>query len=143
MPILAIETATALVGRERRGEQILETQLLELEGCAPDGRAGRACLIFSQAVEPARTAAVGYLTEAADGALVIVGWLPEADYPAYRGILAEGRALELHFETRDPTTGYLRRLALGRRTEALIAATPGTGTTAAAPRRETAFAMPL
>ena len=145
MPILAIETATALVGRQVRGSGVHETQLLEFEGRGADGRPGRACLIFSDAVEPERMAPVGYVSEAADGTVDLVGWLPETAYVAYRNELAEGGALQLHFETRDRTSGYLRRLALGRADEALFAEASGRREQPGGrPRRpDIAFAMPL
>jgi hypothetical protein len=144
MPILIVETATALVGRERRGDVILETQLIELEGRSPDDRPGRACLVFSAAVEPARIMAVGYVTEA-DGVFSLVGWLPEAAYPVYRGCLTQGGTLGLRFEMRDRTSGYLRRIALSRGDATLVATgrTGGTRGDQAARRPEIAFAMPL
>jgi len=146
MPIFAIETATAYVGRERRSGRIYETQMLEVEGRGSDGRPSRACFIFSAAVDPARTAPVGYVTEAGDGGVRLVGWLPETEYRTYRDILAEGGALQVHFETRDRTTGYLRRLALGRDDATLVASTRGRGVRSGdQPRRRpaVAFAMPL
>jgi hypothetical protein len=144
MPTLCIEIATALVGREPRGDRVMETQVLELEGWS-DGRPGRACLIFSAAVEPARTAPVGYVTEDGGGGIGLVGWLPEHAYPIYRRILAKGGALKLHFETRNPTSGYLRRLALGRGAKALVATSPGVAAPAEWPERPRAmaYAMPL
>jgi hypothetical protein len=144
MPILAIENATALVGRERRGDQMLETQLIELDGRSSVGGPGHACLIFSRAVDPARTLAVGYVTEA-DGVVSVVGWLPEAAYGEYRHHLCAGGALGLRFEMRDRSSGYLRRIALARGTSTLVAtgAGSGRGMGQSGRRPEIDFAMPL
>lgn len=143
MPLFAIETATAHVARASRGPDVEETRILEVEGRGPDARTCRASLVFSPAVDAARTVPVGYVTEASDGSLSIVGWLPEAAYPAYRAALAAGGPLRLQFETRDRGTGYLRRLALARRDATLVATGPGRRGADTGQGQEIAFAMPL
>ena len=146
MPIFAIETATTRFGRERRAGNARGFRTLELEGPVEGGIRNRACLIFSSAVDPSRTAPVGYVSEGADGGLALVGWLPEEAYSAYREALGAGGRLQVHYETRDPTTGYLRRIAIGRADAALVAATAGCPVLDAAEERrgrEVAFAMPL
>ena len=84
---------------------------------------------------------VGYLTDAAEAGLSLIGWLPAAEYEARRRIIGEGGPLQVHYETRDGREGYLRRLALGRADATLrsvASAQHGHGDAEAA-----AFAMPL
>jgi hypothetical protein len=144
MPIFVIDTATTRFGRERRAGRARDFRTLEVEGPAAGGGRNHACLIFSGAVDPARTAPVGYVTGGSDGGLSLVGWLPEEAYPTYRGIVAGGGALQVHYEARDATSGYLRRIAIGRADEALVAATGGCPVLERSdePHR-LAFAMPL
>jgi hypothetical protein len=146
MPIFAIETMTSYVGRQRRAGEVHEARILEVQGPTPDGGRNRARFVFSAAVEPHRTAPVGYVTAAGATGLDLVGWLPHADFETYRDILDEGGQLQVHFETRDDETGYLRRLALGRANAVLVSAAPGEPVIDrehAPPRNEFAFAMPL
>jgi hypothetical protein len=146
MPIFAIDTATARFGRERRSGRARDFRTLEVEGPADGGGRNRACLIFSAAVEPARTAPVGYVTEGSDGGLALVGWLPEEAFGVYREVVAAGGALQVHYETRDRTSGYLRRIAIGRADAALVAAIGGCPVLEPSDeplRPELAFAMPL
>jgi hypothetical protein len=146
MPIFAIDTATARYGRERRAGCTRDFRTLEVEGPAEGGGRNHACLIFSAAVDPARTSPVGYVTEGTDGGLALVGWLPETAYPAYREVVAEGGPLQVHFEPRDRTSGYLRRIAIGRADAALVAAMGGCPVLERSEeplRQEPAFAMPL
>ena len=122
------------------------TRVLELTGETPSGRPCRGCLVFSPAVDPTRTAPVGYVTEAVEGGLSIVGWLPATAYGGYWRVLEAGGALHLHFELRDRTSGYLRRLAIGRSDEAQVATIRGRpvqqGLLSRRPS-EIAYAMPL
>jgi hypothetical protein len=144
MPIFAIDTATTRFGRERRAGRSHDFRTLEVEGPAAGGGRNRACLIFSGAVDPARTAPVGYVTGGTDGGLSLVGWLPEEAYPTYREAVSAGGALQVHYETRDHTSGYLRRIAIGRADAALVAAMggcPALDPSDEPPRP--AFAMPL
>lgn len=146
MPIFEIETITTYVGQERRAGRTYEARILEVEGAAAQGGRNRARFVFSAAVDPRRTAPVGYVTEAGEGGIDLVGWLSEAEYATYRDILAEGGRLQVHFETRDRESGYLRRLALGRANAALVSAAPGELVLQRdrTPRRQDiAFAMPL
>jgi hypothetical protein len=145
MPIFAIETVTTYVGHERDGGG-RTVRIIEVAGSAENGGRNRARFVFSDAVDPRRTAPVGYVTAVGETGLELVGWLPASEHAAYAAVLEEGGPLQVHFETRDPTTGYLRRLALGRANATLVSAAPGelvldrpTG-----PRRgDIAFAMPL
>ncbi|MFO1209922.1 MAG: hypothetical protein U1E40_11980 [Amaricoccus sp.] len=118
MPIFTIDTVTAHVSRERRAGRMQESRTLEVEGPSGDGGRSRAFFVFD--AEPS-TPAVGYLTRAGE-AVSLVGWLPEATYATFRDAIAEGGALEVHYETRDDSSGYLRRLALGRPGAAPVAA---------------------
>ena len=111
MPIFTIKTVTTHVSRERRAGRIRESRTLEVEG--PSGNGGRSRAFFVFDAEPS-TPAVGYLTRAGAAGVSLVGWLPEATYAVFRDAIAEGGALEVQYETRDDSSGYLRRLALGR-----------------------------
>jgi hypothetical protein len=146
MPIFAIDTVTTYVGHEPGEVGGRTVRIIEVKGPAEGGGGNRARFIFSGAVDPRRTAPVGYVTAVGETGLDLVGWLPAADYAAYHDILESGGPLQVHFETRDRTTGYLRRLALGRANATLVAAAPGELVIArpTAPRRpHLAFAMPL
>ncbi len=143
MPIFAIDTATTHVGRERRGGRITETRTLEVEGQGANGGRNHARFVFGSN----RVASVvGYLTQAGARGISLVGWLPAAEFEAYRDILAAGGPLQVHYETRDGGAGYLRRVGLGRAGAALVAALgrrptqPGGGGQRSPAR---AFAMPL
>jgi hypothetical protein len=146
MPIFDIETVTTYVGRERRAGRSCAARVVEVNGTAPQGGRNRARFVFSTAVEPHRTAPVGYVTAGTEAGVELVGWLPEADYAAYREILEGGGRLQVHFETRDRESGYLRRIALGRANATLLSASPGElvlDRDRAPRRQDIAFAMPL
>ena len=141
MPSFAIKSAVSRAGDDRRGAETREFRTLELEGPSEGKCRYRACLIFSSAVEAARTVPVGYVAEDGDGGVALVGWLPAEDFALYRDAVASGEAAHVLYETRDETTGYLRRIALTRDAGPAIAAenrrTPRTRAI------RTAFAMPL
>lgn len=141
MPFFTIESAVSRAGNDCRGPEAQEFRTLEIEGPSDGRRRHRACLIFSPAVEAARTTPVGYVAEDADGAVSLVGWLPAEDFSLYRDAVASGAASRVLYETRDETTGYLRRIALTRETGPVIAAGGCRGLRERAIR--TAFAMPL
>lgn len=141
MPFFTIESAVSRAGNDSRGPEAQEFRTLEIEGPSEGRRRHRACLIFSPAVDAARTTPVGYVAEDADGAVSLVGWLPAEDFELYRDAVASGEASRVLYETRDETTGYLRRIALTRQTGPVIAAGGCRGLRARAIR--TAFAMPL
>lgn len=141
MPSFSIESAVSRAGNDHRNGEAREFRTLELEGPTEGKRRHRACLIFSPAVEAARTVPVGYVAEDGDGGVALVGWLPAEDFALYRDAVASGEAARVLYETRDETTGYLRRIALIRDTGPAIAARGGRS-----PRERTirtAFAMPL
>jgi hypothetical protein len=143
MPTFAIDSATTEVSRERRGGRLRETRTLELEGPAPNGGRNRARFWFAPAVT--RGPAVGYMVAADADGVSLFGWLPLEAYAAYHDIVAAGGPLQVHYETRDETSGYLRRLGIGRDNAALIASgskQPGAEAARPAPR-EPAFAPPL
>ncbi|MFO1142285.1 MAG: hypothetical protein U1E59_07835 [Amaricoccus sp.] len=119
MPIFTIESVTTHVSRERRAGRVQQSRTLELEG--PSGEGGRSRAFFVFDAEPS-TPAVGYITRADAAGVSLVGWLPEAAYRTFRAAVAEGGALEVQYETRDDSSGYLRRLALGRPGAAPVAA---------------------
>ena len=141
MPSFTIESAVSRAGTDRTGQGAREFRTLELEGPSADDRRHRACLIFSEVVEAARTVPVGYVAEDSDGAVSLVGWLPADDFAAYRDAIASGAASHVLYETRDDATGYLRRIALTRDRDAAPAAGRRPGWRDRAVR--TAFAMPL
>jgi hypothetical protein len=146
MPVFAIEIATTRYGRERRAGGNREFRTLEVEGAAEEGGRNSACLIFSGAVDPARTVPVGYVSRGSDGGVALVGWLPETAYAAYREVIAGGGPLHVHYETRDPTTGYLRRIGIGRADATLVAAMGGSPALDRGEEhrpQDLAFAMPL
>ena len=139
MPIFSIETATTGVSRERRAGRVCERPTLEVEGPAAEGGRNRARFVFGR---PRPATAVGYLT-ACGPDRGVAGRLAAGG--GFRGLPRRGRpaggSLQVHYETRDGSSGYLRRLGLGRAGSALIAAT------SLRPRRTEAsgagFAMPL
>ena len=139
MPSFAIKSAVSRAGNDHRGAETQEFRTLEIEGPSEGRRRHRACLIFSPAVEVARTVPVGYVAEDGDGGVSLVGWLPAADFETYRDAVASGQASRVLYETRDETTGYLRRIALTRDTGPVVAA----GAQRLARAIRTAFAMPL
>ena len=138
MPIFSIETATTGVSRERRAGRVCERPTLEVEGPAAEGGRNRARFVFGR---PRPATAVGYLTACGPDRVSLVGWLPAAAFAAFRDAATGGGSLQVHYETRDGSSGYLRRLGLGRAGSALFAAT------SLRPRRTEAsgagFAMPL
>jgi hypothetical protein len=145
MPSFTIASAVSRAGNDRRGSEDREFRTLEIEGPSEGRRRHRACLIFSPAVEAARTVPVGYVAEDADGGVSLVGWLPAEDFTLYRDAVSSGEASKVLYETRDETTGYLRRIALTREHGPAVAAggcRPGRGETRGRTLR-TAFAMPL
>ena len=141
MQFFTIESVVSRTGSDEHGAEVGGFRTLEIEGPDEDGRRHRACLIFSAAVEAARTAPVGYVAEDADGGVALVGWLPAGDFARWRDVFASGDASRLLYETRDEATGYLRRVTLSC----------DAGPALAALRRRllgkhmvrTAFAMPL
>jgi hypothetical protein len=139
MPIFAIDTAVTCVSHERRGGYIQMTRILEVHGPAPGGGRNRARFVFSTDIHRNHPAPVGYLTDAGEAGLSLIGWLPAEEYEAHRRIVDAGGPLQVHYETRDGHEGYLRRLALGRADAALRAVASGPSRRSAAP----AFAMPL
>jgi hypothetical protein len=141
MPIFDIDTAVTCISRERRGGQMEVTRILEVQGRAAGGGRNRARFVFSADVHRDHPAPVGYLTDAGEAGLSLIGWLPAEEYEAHRRIVDAGGPLQVHYETRDGREGYLRRLALGRADAALRAvATPRARGRAAA---SAVFAMPL
>ena len=142
MPSFTIESAVSRAGNDCRGAESREFRTLEIEGPSEGSRRHRACLIFSPAVEAARTTPVGYVAEDADGAVSLVGWLPAEDFALYRDAVASGAASRVLYETRDETTGYLRRIALTRESGPVVAA-GGCRRLRAGSVIRTAFAMPL
>ncbi len=145
MPFFAIESAISRGGNDPRGGEGRDFRTLEIEGPSHGGRRTRACLIFSPAVDVARTSPVGYVAEDADGGVLLVGWLPVGDFELYRDAVASGEAARVLYETRDDTTGYLRRIALTRADGPTVASggrRPSRGTAAGRSTRS-AFAMPL
>lgn len=141
MPIFAIDTALTCVSQERREGCTAVTRILEVQGRAPGGGCNRARFVFSPDIHRDHPTPVGYLTDAAEAGLSLIGWLPAAEYEAHRRIIDEGGPLQVHYETRDGREGYLRRLALGRADATLrsvASAQHGHGDAEAA-----AFAMPL
>jgi hypothetical protein len=144
MPAFAIESAVSRTGSDGSGGELRAFRTLEIEGPANGPSRNRACLIFSDVVDPARTAPVGYVARDADGGVSLVGWLPEAAYAACRDAVATGEAVEIHYETRHDTIGYLRRIALGRSDGSVFAAGGQPNAAHGSPESErTAFAMPL
>lgn len=144
MPFFAIESAVSRAGTDRRGGEDREFRTLEIEGPSDGRRRHRACLIFSPAVESARTAPVGYVAEDSDGGVSLVGWLPVEDFALYRDAVASGEAARVLYETRDETTGYLRRIALTRASGPAVAAGGCRSARDVRARAlRTAFAMPL
>jgi hypothetical protein len=141
MPFFTIESAVSRAGNDGRGAKSREFRMLEIEGPSDGLRRHRACLIFSPAVEVARTSPVGYVAEDADGTVSLVGWLPVEDFALYRDAVATGEASRVLYETRDETTGYLRRIALTRAAGPVVAALGCRQVRARTGR--TAFAMPL
>ena len=121
MPIFDIDAALTCISRERRGGRTEVTRILEVQGPAAGGGRNRARFVFSADIERAHPAPVGYLTDAGEAGLSLIGWLPAADYEAHRRIIDAGGPLQVHYETRDGRDGYLRRLALGRADAALVA----------------------
>jgi hypothetical protein len=140
MPFFTIQSAVSRAGSDRRGDEVRDFRTLEIEGPCEGRRRHRACLIFSPAVEVARTVPIGYVAEDADGGVSLVGWLPAEDFALYRDAVASGEASLVLYETRDETTGYLRRIALTR-DGAPATAAGDRGIRARATRP--AFAMPL
>ena len=141
MPSFTIASAVSRAGNDRRHGEDREFRTLEIEGPSEGRRRHRACLIFSPAVEAARTIPVGYVAEDADGGVSLVGWLPAADFALYRDAVSSGEAARVLYETRDETTGYLRRIALTRAGGPATAACGCRGI--GAQNARTAFAMPL
>jgi hypothetical protein len=141
MPIFDIDTAVTCVSRERRGSRIEVTRILEVQGPARDGGRNRARFVFSADVHRDHPTPVGYLTDAGEAGLSLIGWLPAEEYEAHRRIVDAGGRLQVHYETRDGREGYLRRLALGRADATLraVASSGARGPAAAA----AVFAMPL
>jgi hypothetical protein len=142
MPFFTIESAVSRAGDDCQGAGSREFRTLEIEGPSDGRRRHRACLIFSAAVDAARTTPVGYVAEDADGAVSLVGWLPAEDFALYRDAVASGEAARVLYETRDETSGYLRRIALTRAAGPVIAA-GGCRRLRAQGEIRTAFAMPL
>ena len=144
MPFFAIESAVSRAGTDRCGDTHREFRTLEIEGPSEGRRRHRACLIFSPAVEAARTTPVGYVAKDSDGGVSLVSWLPVEDFALYRDAVASGEASRVLYETRDETTGYLRRIALTRGTGPTVAAGGCRSTRDIRTRAiRTAFAMPL
>jgi hypothetical protein len=139
MPIFAIDTAVTCISRERRGGRMELTRILEVQGPAPGGGRNRARFVFGVDIHRDHPAPVGYLTDAGEAGLSLIGWLPAGEYEAHRRIVDAGGPLQVHYETRDGREGYLRRLALGRADAALRAVASRRSRAPAAP----AFAMPL
>ena len=141
MQFFAIESVVSRTGSDDKGAEVGEFRTLEVEGPDAEGRPHRACLIFSAAVEAARTAPVGYVAEDADGGVALVGWLPAADFTRWRDAFASGAVSRILYETRPEVTGYLRRVTLscerGPALGALRRRLFGGGVV------RTAFAMPL
>jgi hypothetical protein len=141
MPIFTVERTRTRVSRERRGGELRETQVLDVEGPAEGGGRNRARFFFGPGVRPVPV--VGYVVRAGTAGVSLVGWLPIAAWKGFREAIADGGPLEVHYETRDHTQGgYLRRLGLGRRNAPLVAAVPRRARSGAALQRP-AFAMPL
>ena len=140
MPIFDIDAALTCISHERRSGRTEVTRILEVQGPAAGGGRNRARFVFSADIERTHPAPVGYLTDAGEAGLSLIGWLPAKEYEAHRRIVDAGGPLQVHYETRDGREGYLRRLALGRADATLraIAATARGRAPAAA-----AFAMPL
>jgi hypothetical protein len=139
MPIFAIDTALTCISRERRAGRMEVTRIIEVEGPAPGGGRNRARLVCSADVHRDHPAPVGYLTDAGEAGLSLIGWLPASEYEAHRRIIDEGGLLQVHYETRDGREGYLRRLALGRADAALRAVASRQSRASATP----AYALPL
>lgn len=141
MPFFTIQHAVSRAGSDSDPAGEREFRTLEIEGPCEGSRRHRACLIFSPAVDAARTAPVGYVAEDGDGAVSLVGWLPAEDFALYRDAVASGEATRVLYETRDDTSGYLRRIALTRAARPVVSA--GGRQQARAHAIRTAFAMPL
>jgi len=139
MPIFAIDTALTCISRERRAGRMVVTRILEVQGPAAGGGRNRARFVFSDDIHRNHPAPIGYLTDAGEAGLSLIGWLPAEEYEAHRRIADAGGPLQVHYETRDGHEGYLRRLALGRADAALraVASRPSRAPAASA------FAMPL
>jgi hypothetical protein len=140
MPIFDVDTAVTCVSRERRRGRVEETRILEVQGRARGGGRNRARFVFSADVQREHPTPVGYLTDAGEAGLSLIGWLPAEEYEAHRRIVDAGGPLQVHYETRDGREGYLRRLALGRADAPLRAVGSPRARGRAAPA---AFAMPL
>lgn len=139
MPIFEIDTAVTCISRDRRCGKRAVTRILEVQGPADGGGRNRARFVFSDSIDRHLPSPVGYLTDAGEAGLSLIGWLPAAEYEAHRRIVDDGGPLQVHYETSDGREGYLRRLALGRGDATLRAV-------ATRPRpkaRAAAFAMPL
>jgi hypothetical protein len=142
MPVFAIESVNMRVSRERRGGEVRETRVLEVEGPGHAGGRNRAIFVFDAA--SAAAPVVGYIVGIGTAGVTLMGWLPAAAFDTYRAIVAAGGPLQVHYETRDATSGYLRRLALGRGNAALVASRgPWRGRPEAWEDAASDFAMPL
>ncbi len=141
MQFFSIDSVVSRGGSDAGGAEVREFRTLEIEGRDEEGRRHRACMIFSAAVEAARTAPVGYVAEDTDGGVALVGWLPASDFDRWREALTSGEGSRMLYETRDETTGYLRRVMLTRDYGPMLAAL-GRRIIGKRPVR-TAFAMPL
>lgn len=139
MPFFNIRNAVSRAGSDARGGKGREFRTLEIEGPSDGRRRHRACLIFSPAVEAARLAPIGYVAEDGDGGVSLVGWIPAEDFELYRDAIASGEASRILYETRDATSGYLRRIALLRGSGQVAAGTRGIRERSV----RTVFAMPL
>ena len=103
MPSFTIASAVSRAGNDRRGSEDREFRTLEIEGPSEGRRRHRACLIFSPAVEAARTVPVGDVAEDADGGVSLVGWLPAEDFTLYRDAVSSGEASQPSPPTRPAT----------------------------------------
>lgn len=139
MPIFDVETAVTRLSRDGRCGKRAATRILEVEGPARGGGRNRARFVFSDDIDRHLPSPVGYLTDAGDGGLSLIGWLPAAEFEAHRRIVEAGGPLQVHYETLDGRVGYLRRLALGRGDATLRAVAARSRPRA----RAAAFAMPL
>ncbi len=140
MPIFPIECEMARIVRSRTGGGF-ETRTLEVEGPAEGGGRNRVCLVFSSVTEPERPT-VGYVTESEGEGVSLLGWLPASEFEAYRAVIAAGGPVQVHYETRDDSSGYVRWLALGRADEVVIAMGAWHPHDGCEPRQP-AIAMPL
>jgi hypothetical protein len=112
MQFFTIESVVSRGGSDEHGAAVREFRTLEVEGRDGERRRHRACLIFSSAVEAARTDPVGYVAEDTEGGVALVAWMPANHFDRWRDAVAAGAGARVLYETRDEASGYLRRVTL-------------------------------